>query len=73
MVKYSKSLPKIIDINNMMVTILMNAIWKSNSIVKTIAAIIIGIKYSEKLNLCVKTYAAAISKTIIKLINENNL
>ena len=32
-----------------------------------------GIKYSEKLNLWVKTYAAAISKTIIKLINENNL
>ena len=56
----------------MMVTILMNAIWKSNSIVKTIAAIIIGIKYSERLNLWVKTYAAAISKTIIKLINENN-
>ena len=72
-VKYSKSLPKIIEISKMVDTMLINAIWKSNNIVKTIAAIIIGIKYSEKLNLCVKTNAAAISKIIIKLINENNL
>ena len=57
----------------MVVTMLINAIWKSNNIVKTIAAIMIGIKYSEKLNLWVKIYAADISKIIIKLINENNL